>query len=331
MDASPHLNLASHDMIGALQATLTVPLMDTRAYETLEHFTVELSEPMGGASFAETLPAAPRVVVRIVGDDRRRRQVDLVAAALEDRVDAVRLPSGTWGEQFRTAAEYEGESLVDLFLYLLALPWKLVFAFVPPATYAGGWLCFFTALMGIGALTALIGDLAGQMGCAMGLLPSVTAITFVALGTSLPDTFASKTAAINEAHADSSIGNITGSNSVNVFLGLGLPWALAALYWSFGASPAALDAWHARYAREEWYYEGMAAGFAVPAGDLGFSVAVFSACAVGCLLLLVLRRATLGYELGGPDGPKYASAIFLGILWMGYIGLSSAAAYGYTW
>ena len=49
----------------------------------------------------------------------------------------------------------------------------------------------------------------------MGLLDAVTAITFVALGTSLPDTFASKTAAQNEVHADSSVGNITGSNSVS--------------------------------------------------------------------------------------------------------------------
>ena len=31
-----------------------------------------------------------------------------------------------------------------------------------------------------------------QVGCTMGLRSSVTAITFVALGTSLPDTFASK-------------------------------------------------------------------------------------------------------------------------------------------
>ena len=83
----------------------------------------------------------------------------------------------------------------------------------------------------IGALTAVIGDLAAHMGCCMGIAPSITAITFVALGTSLPDTFASMNAAANEAHADSCIGNITGSNSVNVFLGLGLPWALAAVYW----------------------------------------------------------------------------------------------------
>ena len=56
------------------------------------------------------------------------------------------------------------------------------------------------------------------------------AITFVALGTSLPDTFASKAAAANEKNADNAIGNVTGSNSVNVFLGLGLPWVIAAFY-----------------------------------------------------------------------------------------------------
>jgi solute carrier family 8 (sodium/calcium exchanger) len=50
------------------------------------------------------------------------------------------------------------------------------------------------------------------------------------MGTSLPDTFASKQAAQQSKNADSAIGNITGSNSVNVFLGLGLPWIIGAVY-----------------------------------------------------------------------------------------------------
>ena len=73
---------------------------------------------------------------------------------------------------------------------------------------------------------------AGIFGCLVGLKDSVTAITFVALGTSLPDTFASRAAAVGEKHADNAIGNVTGSNSVNVFLGLGLPWVIAAIYWA---------------------------------------------------------------------------------------------------
>jgi solute carrier family 8 (sodium/calcium exchanger) len=38
------------------------------------------------------------------------------------------------------------------------------------------------------------------------------------------------TAARTSDYADAAIGNITGSNSVNVFLGLGLPWVIAAQY-----------------------------------------------------------------------------------------------------
>merc|ERR1719340_555492 len=83
----------------------------------------------------------------------------------------------------------------------------------------------------IGVVTVLIGDLAELLGCVMDIPNSITAITLVALGTSLPDTFASRTAAIWEPTADSSIGNVTGSNSVNVFLGLGLPWMICALVW----------------------------------------------------------------------------------------------------
>ena len=45
----------------------------------------------------------------------------------------------------------------------------------------------------------------------------------------MPDTFASKAAAVAEKNADNAIGNVTGSNSVNVFLGLGLPWMIASI------------------------------------------------------------------------------------------------------
>ena len=82
----------------------------------------------------------------------------------------------------------------------------------------------------IGLVTTIVGDLATIFGCLVGLKPEATAILFVALGTSLPDLFASKTAAVNEKYADASVGNVTGSNSVNVFLGLGTPWVIATIY-----------------------------------------------------------------------------------------------------
>ncbi|VDK29761.1 unnamed protein product [Gongylonema pulchrum] len=109
----------------------------------------------------------------------------------------------------------------DYFMHFLSVPWKLLFAAIPPTDYWGGWACFVVSIVSIGVLTAVIGDLASHFGCWIGLKDAVTAISFVALGTSVPDTFASKVAAIQDKYADSSIGNVTGSNGVNVFLGIG--------------------------------------------------------------------------------------------------------------
>ena len=121
--------------------------------------------------------------------------------------------------------EEEGESggkqpgCLDYIMHFLTVPWKLLFAFIPPTDIMGGWACFVFSIGGIGLLTALIGDLASHFGCTVGLKDTVTAISFVALGTSVPDTFASKTAAVGDQNADASVGNVTGSNAVNVFLG----------------------------------------------------------------------------------------------------------------
>merc|ERR1719502_391541 len=106
-----------------------------------------------------------------------------------------------------------------------------------------------------------------MMGCQMNLKPAVTAITFVALGTSLPDTFASMAAARGDKTADNSVGNVTGSNSVNVFLGLGLPWLIAASYWSIVGQT---DEWKSMYPDMVDLYP--AGGFVVRGGDLGLSV-----------------------------------------------------------
>merc|ERR1712057_97657 len=88
----------------------------------------------------------------------------------------------------------------------------------------------------IGVVTALVGDLATFLGCSMDMPNDVTALTLVALGTSLPDTFASMSAAKQDPYADASIGNVMGSNSVNVFLGLGIPWTIGAIYWTLPAT-----------------------------------------------------------------------------------------------
>lgn len=77
-------------------------------------------------------------------------------------------------------------SCFDYIMHFLTVFWKVLFAFVPPTEYWNGWACFIVSITLIGALTALTGDLASHFGCTVGLKDSVTAVVFVALGTSVP-------------------------------------------------------------------------------------------------------------------------------------------------
>jgi solute carrier family 8 (sodium/calcium exchanger) len=223
---------------------------------------------------------------------------------------------------------------LDYFTHILSLPWKVLFAFVPPVDYCGGWLCFFGALVMIAVVTAIVGDMANLVGCCMNIEPEITAITFVALGTSLPDTFASKTAAAMDPYADASIGNVTGSNCVNVFLGLGISWSLAALYWETGPPS---EEWNSRVNSPSGAYYDIRADihkyqkngnavFVVPAGTLWFNLMVFSVNAFFAIQHLFARRKKWGGELGGPRWGvmgQYFSATWLVGQWVIYVGASS--------
>merc|ERR1711942_352723 len=157
----------------------------------------------------------------------------------------------------------------------------------------------------IGVLTGFIGDLASSFGCTVGLKDSVTAISFVALGTSVPDTFASKVAAQQDPYADASVGNVTGSNAVNVFLGIGIAWTMAAIF-----------------------HESKGGQFLVPPGNLAFSVTLFCVEAFVAISLMLLRRhPKIGGELGGPKVPKILTSFFLAFLWFFYIFMSTLEAY----
>jgi len=236
--------------------------------------------------------------------------------------------SGDWKEQFvsaiycnGTAAEQSTSTIGDWIFHLLSFFWKIIFAFIPPAKIAGGWACFCSALGMIGAVTMVVGDMASLMGCCMTVPDDITAITIVALGTSLPDTFASKSAAQHDPNADNSIGNVTGSNCVNVFLGLGLPWTVGAFYWdSMGKTSDWIKKdFKGKNYQLEWGSKCPDGCFLVPAGNLSFSVTVFTITAVTCICLLLLRRQLYGGELGGPAFSQKRDSCFLVFLWFVYV------------
>ncbi|KPP72334.1 Na+/Ca2+ exchanger-like [Scleropages formosus] len=214
-------------------------------------------------------------------------------------------PSPCEDDDDEDCGEEKLPSCFDYVMHFLTVFWKVLFAFVPPTEYWNGWACFVVSICMIGLLTAFIGDLASHFGCTIGLKDSVTAVVFVALGTSVPDTFASKVAAIQDQYADASIGNVTGSNAVNVFLGIGVAWSIAAIY-----------------------HHSRGKQFLVDPGNLAFSVTLFTIFAFICVfVLLYRRRPEIGGELGGPRTPKVLTALLFVSLWLLYILFSSLEAY----
>eukprot|EP00435_Cladocopium_sp_Y103_P073760 s17_g45.t1 len=223
---------------------------------------------------------------------------------------------GTWESQ-------KEASCLDRVFHFVSLPWKLFFWPVPPKVFVGGWVCFIVSLAYIAFLTAVIGDMAEIFGCVLEIPDLVTGISFVALGTSMPDLFASRHAAVEDPTADAAIINVTGSNSVNVFLGLGLPWTAAAVVWMVRGQT---EQWKALYpdiaARASMRNAG---GALVVRGaeDLFFSVIVFAVMAAFALIVVLVRRRYVGGELGGPMPSKVMGGLSLLVFWFSYIGLVS--------
>ncbi|XP_019748272.1 sodium/calcium exchanger 2b [Hippocampus comes] len=324
--------------------TLHVRIIDDEEYEKRENFFIVLEEPrwlkrgisallLSQEGSEGQLSAEEEEARRIaemgkpiLGEHSRLEVVIEESYEFKSTVDklikktnlALVIGTHSWREQFVEAVtvsagdddEEEGReehlpSCYDYVMHFLTVFWKVLFACVPPTEYWNGWACFIVSISVIGLLTAIIGDLASHFGCTVGLRDSVTAVVFVALGTSIPDTFASKVAAIQDQHADASVGNVTGSNAVNVFLGIGVAWSVAAIYWKI---------------------EGKE--FKVKPGSLAFSVTLFTIFAFICMgVLLFRRRPSIGGELGGSRLSRIlTSLLFLG-LWFLYILFSSLEAY----
>ncbi|XP_013881169.1 sodium/calcium exchanger 3 [Austrofundulus limnaeus] len=315
-----------------------VKIIDDEEYEKNKNFFLELAEPrMVDMSLQKDVPdrkltsdeeEAKRIAEMgkpVLGEHPRLEVIIEESYEFKSTVDklikktnlALVVGTNSWREQFMEAITVSADededdtgeerlpSCFDYVMHFLTVFWKVLFACVPPTDYLNGWACFAISIIIIGVLTAVIGDLASHFGCTIGLKDSVTAVVFVALGTSVPDTFASKVAAVQDTYADASIGNVTGSNAVNVFLGIGMAWSVAAIYWQMKGKP-----------------------FVVEAGSLAFSVTLFTIFAfLAVSVLLYRRRAHIGGELGGPRGHRLATSAFFFSLWFLYILFSSLEAY----
>ena len=324
---------------------IPITITDDEVMQGNLYFEVEIHTAVGGAVFDEKTDGSKDkslARVTIQDDDSVKGIAERAINLLGFSQQTVNMGASSWKDQWVNAFsvvapddddENDGEaaapaaneakggimghSVGQWVLHILTFPFKLACAIIPPTNISGGLPCFCMAIVVIGALTALIGDVANLLGCSLGIKNSVVAITFVALGTSLPDTFASMSAAQGDATADAAIGNVTGSNAVNVFLGLGLSWTLGAVYW---LNVGVTAEWMVRYPQIVDLYQargtpitiGSKIGLAVPSGDLALGVIVFSINAIICITVLLVRRLFFGGELG--SRMRYPTAAFFVLL-----------------
>ncbi|XP_059471223.1 sodium/calcium exchanger 1 isoform X2 [Neocloeon triangulifer] len=323
------------------EKVIPLHIMEEDSYEKDVLFYVQLGEPkMLGDEAGRAAEAEGKKPEELTEEDKmallgRPKLGDVIRAQIrikeskefKNTVDklvqranaSIMVGTSSWKEQFVEAitvsagedddeeegAEPKLPTCGDYVMHFLTLFWKLLFAFVPPTDRLGGWVCFLVSITWVGILTAVIGDVASHFGCTLGIRDAVTAISIVALGTSIPDTFASKVAAIQDKYADASVGNVTGSNAVNVFLGIGIAWSIAAVHHALKGET-----------------------FKVNPGNLAFSVTIFCSEAALAIMILLLRRSKrVGGELGGPMPYKMISSVLLFSLWLIYLLLSSLEAY----
>merc|ERR1712240_246885 len=145
------------------------------------------------------LGANSRIQIRIRESKEFKSSVDKM---MQKANNSMMVGSSSWLDQFSEAFTVqaedddegeegeEGEEKMptcgDYIMHFLTLPWKLIFAFIPPTAIYNGYLTFVISIAFIGACTAIIGDVAGHLGCFTYLKDGVNAIAFVALGTSVP-------------------------------------------------------------------------------------------------------------------------------------------------
>jgi len=130
-----------------------------------------------------------------------------------------------------TCQENKVKCCVGWLWYILKAPWLGLFTITIPHTDKCPNLYYLTFIMCIvwmGGLCFVEVILVSFMGCTWNIDATVLGITFLAVGTSVPDAIASLIVARN-GEGDMAIANAVGSNVFDMLLGLGLPWFIGDL------------------------------------------------------------------------------------------------------
>lgn len=120
------------------------------------------------------------------------------------------------------------DSFTDFMKWFISWPLLFLFFFtIPNCNKYQKWflLTFLMSIVWITIFSYVMVWMICITGYTFGIPDTVMGITFLAAGTSVPDTIASILVARN-GYGDMAVSNSIGSNVFDIFLGLGLPWLL---------------------------------------------------------------------------------------------------------
>lgn len=119
---------------------------------------------------------------------------------------------------------------LDKALWAPSLPWYVLFMYTVPNCATEKWekfylVSFVGSIVWIGAISYFMVEWAHTFGCVVGAPTVVMGTTVLAAGTSVPDALSSIVVA-RQGLGDMAVANAIGSNVFDIWLGLGVPWAI---------------------------------------------------------------------------------------------------------
>lgn len=99
------------------------------------------------------------------------------------------------------------------------------------------WATFFLSLLHITWMSYFMVEFMTKIGCLWHISDTVMGLTFLAMGTSIPDALGSLAVA-EKGEGDMAVSNAVGSNVFDICMGLGLPWFIKC---AAGSGPVPID------------------------------------------------------------------------------------------
>jgi Ca2+/Na+ antiporter len=208
--------------------------------------------------------------------------------------------------------QVEEQTCCKAFSQLVAMPWKMVFATIPPKKIGGGWISFLVCAAWICFLTFCCAELIENIVCLLNFNNCIAGLILVSIGCAIPEIVTSVSAASDKtrANCDDVFLPVVASNSANIFIGLGLPWTIAAIH---------------RYVNDDGpIYLGKYEAF-----DVFFVTITFVVGSLLAFLIFGCRRGCLNVDIGGSHFSRFCSSCMLFTIWITFVLLNILNCYGF--